>query len=59
VLEPAWDWVKIMRPPRAQRIPDVLSQAELVRLLRCVRERRFRLLRDLQPRPALVRSAGG
>jgi site-specific recombinase XerD len=42
VLERAWDWVKTVRPPRAQRIPDVLSQAELVRLLRCVRELRFR-----------------
>ncbi len=33
VLERAWDWVKIVRPPREQRIPDVLSQAEQVRLL--------------------------
>jgi len=42
VLEREWDWVNIVRPPREQRLPDVLSQAEVVRLLRCVREPRYR-----------------
>lgn len=42
VLERDWDWVRIVRPPREQRLPDVLSQAEVVRLLRGVRERRYR-----------------
>ncbi|MGQ0801409.1 MAG: tyrosine-type recombinase/integrase, partial [Pseudomarimonas sp.] len=42
VLERDWDWVRIVRPPRAQTLPDVLSQAEVVRLLRGVREQRYR-----------------
>lgn len=42
VLERDWNWVRIVRPPRAQRLPDVLSQVEVVRLLRGVRERRYR-----------------
>ena len=42
VLERDWDWVRIVRPPRMQRLPDVLSVAEVVRLLRGVRERRYR-----------------
>jgi len=42
VLERDWNWVHIVRPPREQCIPNVLSQAEVVRLLRCVRERRYR-----------------
>jgi site-specific recombinase XerD len=31
-----------VRPPREQRLPNVLSQAEVVRLLHCVREPRYR-----------------
>ena len=42
VLERDWNWVHIVRPPREQCIPNVLSQAEVVRLLRSVRERRYR-----------------
>jgi site-specific recombinase XerD len=42
VLERDWDWVRIVRPPREQRLPDVLSQAEVVRLLRSVRVGRYR-----------------
>jgi site-specific recombinase XerD len=42
VLERDWDWIRIVRPPREQSIPDVLSQAEVVHLLRCVREPRYR-----------------
>lgn len=42
VLERDWDWVRIVRPPREQRLPNVLSQAEVVRLLHCVREPRYR-----------------
>lgn len=41
VLERDWEWVRIVRPPREQRIPNVLSQAEVVRLLRSVREPRY------------------
>lgn len=42
VLERAWDWVRIVRPPRAQRIPDILGQADVVKLVGCVREPRYR-----------------
>lgn len=42
VLERDWDWVRIVRPPRAQRLPNVLSQAEVARLLACLRLPRFR-----------------
>jgi len=42
VLERDWNWVRIVRPPRAQQIPNILSQSEVVRLLRSVRERRYR-----------------
>jgi len=42
LLERDWNWVRIVRPPRAQQIPNILSQSEVVRLLRSVRERRYR-----------------
>ena len=41
VLERDWEWLRIVRPPREQRIPNVLSQAEVVRLLHSVREPRY------------------
>lgn len=41
VLERDWEWLRIVRPPREQRIANVLSRAEVVRLLRSVREPRY------------------
>jgi integrase/recombinase XerD len=33
VLDKPWDWVEIVKPPQAQRLPDVLTRAQTHRLL--------------------------
>jgi site-specific recombinase XerD len=43
VLERPWDWVAIVKPPRAQRLPDVLTRAETLRLLGSVYKLRYRV----------------
>jgi site-specific recombinase XerD len=43
VLERPWDWVAIVKPPRAQRLPDVLTRAETHRLLGSVYKLRYRV----------------
>jgi len=43
VLERDWEWVRIVRPPRTHRVPNVLSAAELARVLAATRRRRFRV----------------
>ncbi|MCP4308488.1 MAG: tyrosine-type recombinase/integrase, partial [bacterium] len=43
VLDRPWDWVDIVKPPRAQRLPDVLTRGETRRLLGAVYKRRYRV----------------
>lgn len=42
VLDREWDWVKIVKPPRVKRLPDILSTAEVRRLITAVEKLRFR-----------------
>lgn len=43
VLHKTWDWVKIVKPPRCRRLPDVLTVAETERLINTVRKLRYRV----------------
>jgi integrase/recombinase XerD len=43
VLKRPWDWTEIIKPPRPQRLPDVLTREETLRLLGTVRKCRYRV----------------
>ena len=43
VLKRPWDWTEIVKPPRPQRLPDVLTREETLRLLGTVRKLRYRV----------------
>jgi integrase/recombinase XerD len=43
VLKRPWVWTEIVKPPRPQRLPDILTRAETLRLLDTVRKRRYRV----------------
>ena len=43
VLDKSWTWTTIVKPPRATRLPDVLTRAEVLRLLGLVRKLRYRV----------------
>ena len=43
VLERHWDWVQIVKPPKVSSLPDILSVAEVARVLMGTRRRRFRV----------------
>jgi len=43
VLDKPWDWVEIVKPPQAQRLPDVLTRGETHRLLGAVYKLRYRV----------------
>jgi site-specific recombinase XerD len=43
VLERPWDWVSILKPPTVRSLPDILSVAEIARLLKATRHLRFRV----------------
>jgi site-specific recombinase XerD len=43
VLDRPWDWVDIVKPPREQRLPDVLTRKETHRLLGSVYKLRYRV----------------
>jgi integrase len=43
VLERPWDWVNIVKPPKVRSLPDILSVAEIARLLKSTRHLRFRV----------------
>ena len=42
VLDRPWDWVDIVKPPRVERLPDVLTRSESHRLLGAVYKLRYR-----------------
>ena len=60
VLKRPWDWTEIVKPPRPQRLPDVLTREETLRLLGTVRKLRYRVFFTtlLQHGPASERGAG-
>jgi len=43
VLERPWDWVDIVKPPRVERLPDILIREETQRLLGSVYKLRYRV----------------
>ena len=43
VLDRPWDWVDIVKPPRAIRLPDVLTREQTLRLLGAVYKLRYRV----------------
>lgn len=43
VLERDWEWVDIINPKRDQKIPNIMTRLEIMRLLACVREERYRI----------------
>ncbi len=43
VLGRPWDWVDIVKPPQAQRLPDVLTRAQTRRLLGSAYKLRYRV----------------
>lgn len=43
VLEKPWNWDKIVKTPRPQRLPDVLTREEIHALLGCVHKLRYRV----------------
>jgi site-specific recombinase XerD len=43
VLEKPWNWDKIVKVPRPQRLPDVLTREEMHALLESVRKLRYRV----------------
>ena len=43
VLDKQWEWVSIVKPPREQRLPDILTKEETFRLINRVCKLRFRV----------------
>jgi site-specific recombinase XerD len=43
VLKRPWDWTEIVKPPRPQRLPDLLTREETLRLLGTVHKLRYRV----------------
>jgi len=43
VLQQDWRWVEIIKPPKVRTLPDVLSVAEVQKLIAVAREERYRV----------------
>jgi len=43
VLDKQWEWVDIVKPPNEQRLPDILTRAEVHRLLESIHQLRYRV----------------
>jgi integrase len=43
VLKLDWQWINIIKPPRIQTIPDILTPTEVVKLIGATRKLRFRV----------------
>ena len=41
VLDRDWPWVEMLKPPKVQSLPDVLSLDEIARIILATRERRY------------------
>jgi integrase/recombinase XerD len=58
VLKRPWDWTEIVKPLRPQRLPDVLTREETLRLLGTVRKLRYRAFFTTLYSTGLRRSEG-
>jgi integrase/recombinase XerD len=45
VLGRQWAWVDMLKPPKVQSLPDVLTLDEIARIILATRERRYQTLR--------------
>jgi len=43
VLDRQWEWVKIVKPPRVRRLPDILTRAETFKVINTTRKLRYRV----------------
>jgi len=43
VLEKQWDWINIVKPPKVQTLPDILTQAEVPRVLNAIHKLTYRV----------------
>lgn len=43
VLDKPWDWVKIVKPPRTQSLPDILTRNETFDVIHATRKLRYRV----------------
>lgn len=43
MLDKQWTWVDIVKPPKEQRLPDILTRAETHRLLESIHQLRYRV----------------
>jgi integrase len=43
VLKRDWDWIKIIKPPKIQTIPDILTPTEIERIIGKTRKLRYRV----------------
>jgi integrase len=43
VLKRGWDWIKIIKPPNIQTIPDILTPSEIERIIGKTRKLRYRV----------------
>lgn len=43
VLKSDWSWVKIVKPPKVKSLPDILTQAEVERLIAATTKLRYRV----------------
>lgn len=44
VLNLEWDWVLIVKPPKVKSLPDILSAAEINRVLACIQKPQYAVL---------------
>ena len=43
VLGRAMPWLSMVKPPKTQTLPDVLTVEEIARIIHCTRERRYQV----------------
>lgn len=43
VLDKPWDLVKIVKPPKVRSLPDILTQAEALKVINTTRKKRYRV----------------
>ena len=43
VLEKEWDWINIVKPPKVQTLPDILTQDEVPRVLNAIYTQSYRV----------------
>ena len=43
VLKKDWEWIKIIKPPKVYRVPDILTPVEVEQLIGATRKLRYRV----------------